>query len=228
MISNLYKQCTDFEKLTSSSNNVVESVSLVKNDDPILKQLSDIKNFDDRVEFAKKHFEFLGEGSSRTVFKINDDLIIKVAHNDKGISQNKVEMELDLQTNCAATVVVADPDGKWLISHFTETMTKEDFFKIVGVGFDAFMNSLFYAYNNESDNWSEPREYDKIRKLPLFECLGKMIVAANLLIGDCDKISSWGVKNNKVYLRDFGFDKATHERFYKNKSYTNSEPKSSS
>lgn len=199
-------------------------VSLVENNDPILKQLSELKDFDDRVKLAEEHWEKLGTGSARAVFKISDDLIIKLAINKAGVAQIKTEAQFDLQKPCVATVVVADPEGKWLISHFTEKMTKEDFKKITGIGFDNFCNCLFFAYNNESDNWvKEPKNYDQIKNSQLFKCVGKLIVDGAILIGDLSKSSSWGIKSGKVYIRDWGLDKETYS-----KEYEDSEPSKSS
>lgn len=215
----LFEKCKEFFKAATELK-----VSLVENNDQFLKQLSDLKEFDDRVKLAKEKFELLGEGSARAAFKISDDLILKVAINEKGLAQDKVEAEFDLQKPCVASVVAADPEGKWLIMHFTETMTKEDFKKIVGFGFDSFMNSLFYAYNNESDAWSEPREYDEIKKHPLFKCLGDMVVDGNCLLGDFDKPSSFGIRDGKIYLRDWGFTKQVHDDLYETSNSSKSSP----
>jgi len=225
-MNKLFEKCKLFMKRATELK-----VSLVENSDPILKQLSELKDFDDRVELAEEHWEKLGEGSARTVFKISDDLIIKIATSDKGLAQCQVESEFDLQAPCVATVVVADPKGKWIISHFTDTMTKDDFKKIIGYGFDNFMSCLFFAYNNESDQWEkEPKKYDEIRKLTLFKCLGSLVVSGSLLIGDISKPSSFGLRNGKVLLRDYGLDKETWIKWYDDRSSSpsSSPPKTSS
>lgn len=223
-MTSLFDRCKKFWKTATELK-----VSLVENDDPFLKQLSELKDYDDRMDLAKKKFELLGEGSARAAFKISDDLILKVAMNDKGIAQNKVEGEFELQKPCVASVVAADAEGKWLIMHFTETMTKEAFKKIVGFGFDSFMNALFYAYNNESDSWVEPKEYDQIRKHSLFKCLGEMVVDGSCLLGDFDKTSSFGIRDGKVLLRDWGFSKDVHDEYYTDNSSSkkSSPPKTS-
>ena len=215
----LLEKCRSFMKRATELK-----VSLVENNDPILKQLSELKDFDDRVELAEKHWEKLGTGSARAVFKISDDLIIKLAINKAGISQIKTEAQFDLQKPCVATVVVANPEGKWLISHFTETMTKEDFKKITGIGFDNFSSCLFYAYNNESDNWiREPKNFDQIKNHPLFKCVGELVVSG-ILIGDISKSSSWGIRQGQVYVRDWGLDKRTYSKEYEDSTPSKSSP----
>jgi len=222
----LQDHCSKYCKLAFEH---LPATSLVENRDPILKQLSELKSFEDRVKLAEEHFKKLGEGSARTVFKISDELILKVAHNEKGQSQNLTEAKLDLQMPCAVSILAHDPDGKWLIADFSENITKEDFKHYIGVSFDQFMDSLFYAYNNESDAFKKPRDYDQVKQLPLFKCLGQMIVAENLLIGDLDKTSSWGLKNGRIVLRDAGLNKDNYIEYYQSKSTsTSSSPKTSS
>src|ERR1700689_2810872 len=55
-LKDLYKQASKFAELS------VAKVSVVENTDPILKEISDAKSFDDRVCIAEKHWEKLGEG----------------------------------------------------------------------------------------------------------------------------------------------------------------------
>jgi hypothetical protein len=217
-MASLLQACQKFMRLALKT-------SIVENSDPVLKRLSDIREFDDRVKFAEEHWEKLGVGSARAVFKISDDLIIKIAINEKGIAQVKAEIQPEMQKSCVATIVVADPDGKWAISHFTETMTKEDFKRIVGVGFANFMACLFYAYNNESDRFgNKPKDYDAIKHLPLFKCVGQMVVDNGTLLGDIEKISSWGVRDDRVYVRDWGLTKQVYRSEYETDSSSESSP----
>lgn len=219
MIKALYEKCIKFEKAAS--------ISVEKNTDPTLSELSELKSFDARIEFAKEHWKLLGEGSSRTAFEIDEKLIIKIAHNDKGIAQNLVEMQPSVQTDCVIQAVVADGKGKWIIFENSERLTKKDFKKIVGFGFDSFMNALFYAMNNESDKWSKPREFNEIKKNSLFRCVANLVFENQLLIGDISKASTWGMLNGKPIIRDAGLDKETYNKFYDDDSSTSSTIKTS-
>jgi len=221
----LYQQCGKFQLLAESPK-----VSVEKNSNPTLQELSGIKDFEDRVAFAKKHWKFLGEGSSRTAFQVNDDLIIKVAHNDKGLAQNKVEMDPKAQRSCTNPIVVADAEGKWIVLKSTEPLKEKDFKKMVGFGFESFMNALFYKFNNESDQWSPPRDYEEIEKSPLFNCLSDLIFKTDQQIGDIDKISSWRELDGKPVLADYGLSRDVFRSYYKDEgesSSSKSTPKTS-
>lgn len=217
MAISLYKRCLEYQKLAEGPK-----VSVEKNSNPVLQELSEFDSFEDRIDFAKEHWEFLGEGSSRTAFQINDKIIIKIAHNDKGIAQNKVEMDPKAQRSCTNPIVVADAEGKSIILKNTEPLKKEQFKKHVGFGFEQFMNALFYKFNNESDKWSPPRDYDEIEKSPLFICLADLVFTTDQQIGDIDKISSWRELDGEPVLADYGLSRDVFRSYYKDEDESSS------
>lgn len=202
----LYAKCSQFHKL---------AISLAENRDPVLKQISELKSYDDRKDLAEEHWELLGEGSARAVYRINKELVIKIAINDKGEAQNAVEMKVDLQKPCSNPVIAADAKGKWLITYYTDSITKEEFKDAIGFSFDTFMKALFYVFNNESDSKKAPQDYDEIRKCSMFQCVASMVIDGALLLGDVDKPSSWGKREGKIVIRDYGFNKPVFEANYK-------------
>lgn len=216
----LLQRCFVFEKVANKST----KISVEPNKHPVLKELSEIKDFDDRVKFAKKQgWKLLGEGSSRTAFQINDRLIIKIAHNTKGIAQNLVESKPTVQVSCVVPAVMADAKGKWIIFRATEPITKDEFKKIVGFGFDQFMNALFAKFNNEdSDKFPEPRDYKEIEKSKLFIEVAELVFNNDLLLGDISKSNSWSLYNGRPVIRDAGLDKSTYSRHYSDDSSSSS------
>lgn len=207
-IVKLLRFSSQFNKLSSSK------VKIKENNNPVLKSISEAKGFEEANKIAEKHWEKLGEGSARAVYKISDKLIIKVAINEKGVQQDIAEMSFDAKSDCLANVLLADSKGKWIIMPFTDNVNAETFKKVVGCTLNNFANSLFYAFNNESDDFKKPREYDNIKKLPFFQCLSKVIISENSLIGDWSKLSSYGLLNDKIVIRDFGLSKAVYDKMY--------------
>lgn len=215
----LLERCFLFDKIANKGT----KISIEKNKNPILRELSEIREFDDRIKFAKKRWKLLGEGSSRAAFQINDKLIIKIAFNKKGIAQNLTESNPKVQVSCVVPAVMADAEGKWIIMRATEPITKEKFKKIVGFGFDQFMNALFSKFNNEdSENFPEPRKYEEIEKNKLFIEVAELVFNNDLLLGDLSKINSWSIYNGCPVIRDAGLDKSTYEKFYSDDSGSSS------
>lgn len=209
-LKDIYKFSSKFERLSS--------INLAKNSDPVLREISDAKSYDDRIAIAEKNYEKLGEGSSRTVFKVSNDLVLKVAHDPKGIAQNLVEMDPNTHKSFINQVIAADAKGKWILIRFTENLTEKDFKDIVGFDFNHFMDALLYKFNNESDDWKKPKDYEEIEKSELFQELAEFVLENDSQIGDLAKISSWGKSGNTVVLRDVGLSRDVYKKYYEDKS----------
>jgi hypothetical protein len=224
MISGLLERCFVFDKIANKST----KISIEPNSHPILKELSNIKEFDDRIKFAKKQgWKLLGEGSSRTAFQLNKRLIIKIAHNEKGIAQIKTEAQPISQVRCVVPVIAADAKCKWIIMRATEPLTKSEFKDMVGFGFDQFMNALFAKFNNEDDkNFPEPRDYKEIERCELFSEVAELVFKTDNLLGDLSKISSWRTLNGRPVISDFGLTKSTYSKYYSSDSSSSSSSKS--
>lgn len=200
--------CEIFRKMAGPA-----TLFLKQNTNPILEEISAAKDYDDRVEIAKEHWEKLGEGSARAVFRINEKLIIKVAINDKGIAQNLSEMRPENRGEYVNPVIMGDAKGKWLVARWSKNITKIEFKEHIGFGFDAFVSCLSYAMNNESDR-KKPKDYDQIKHTKLFSSLIRLTIDNDLLVGDEKKLSSFGLLDGKIVIRDTGFDKSVWKKFY--------------
>lgn len=192
-----------FHKLATSG----PKISVVENTDPVLKELSEIKDFDERVEFAKEQdWELLGEGSARIVFQMDEKRIIKVALGDAGLAQNITEADPEKQKfSITNPVFCFDPKGAWIISSMNETITIQEFKKLTNMSFESFGNALKYKFNH-SDDRNPPKGYEDIENNPVFKETAQLILNEDMLEGDVAKISSWGRIDNKVVLRDEGLD----------------------
>ena len=57
--------------------------------------LDEIRSFRGRFKYCTEHlWNAIGKGSSRAVFQIDDEKILKLAINNKGIMQNTAEGQL--------------------------------------------------------------------------------------------------------------------------------------
>lgn len=216
-LKSIFDECLLFERKA-------EDIRVVPNDEPFLQKLSNIKDFDDRIKFAEEHCEKkLGEGSSRTAFLLNKDFILKVAHNEKGLAQNRCEAEVSLEgKECVNNALVSDVEHKWIIFANSEKLTEKRFKEITGFSFSNFTDTLLAKFNNESDAWGDNKNYEEIEKLPFFLCVSEIVFANDLLIGDLSKISSYRERDGKVILADVGLSKKVWEQWYKSDSSSSS------
>jgi len=148
----------------------------------VLSSLGD-NGWVDQYDYCVK---WLGEpdgfGSSRCVFTISDNLILKLAMGDQrnaGIAQNKAECELFKEFNTPLLVRIfnADENFTYMVSESVVPAKEEDFEKILGLPFwhTHFQNAqkeldqtsnnngdVEIGYNKYFDNIKKPYEQSEI------------------------------------------------------------------
>ena len=101
------------------------------NESILFDEFKTIKTQRERLEYCKKKFIYVGSGSSRMVFRDND-IVIKLAKNKKGIAQN--ENEISISQDIYLQGIVAElynsaENGEWLTAQFARKIKMADFKK---------------------------------------------------------------------------------------------------
>jgi len=147
----------------------------------------------DQIIFNIKrgYYRYIGSGSGREVYDLENGYVIKVARNKAGIAQNKAEYKISSndKSNLFAKVVQASNDFNLLV------MQKAD--KI---------NNILYVWNY----------FDAKSKRELFNSkqLQDIKKNYNLLLGDLARKSSWGIINGRPVIIDYGFTREVRQRYY--------------
>lgn len=137
------------------------------------------------------YYRYIGSGSGRQVFDLGNGYVIKVAKNKAGIAQNKSEYKISFydQSNLFAKVIKASNDFSLLI------MQKAN------------------KINNMSYVWKYFKVASKKELLDSKE-LQNIKRRYNLLLGDFNRTSSWGIINGRPVIIDYGFTREVSERYY--------------
>lgn len=134
---------------------------------------------------ARGKMRFLDAGSSRAVWRLGNGVVLKIARNQAGISQNQEEIRAskELPRDIVAQVFRADPGGKWL----TMEEVKPDP-KIVG----RIIN--------------DPRQYRQL--------LG-LLAKAGLSSADAFREDHWGrTSDGRMVLMDYGLTTTGFQTHY--------------
>jgi len=186
--------------------------------DTKLQQLSSIPSFSKQIKYASLNWLRLTSGSSRVIFDYSPDYVLKLAKNEKGISQNSVENYNFIQNHykdIIANVIDSDPNNKWLVVEKASKMTIAQFKSITGIDFQNFCN-----YINDRFNLSKHVKYNVINKEELdnnifiYEVVDLM-ANFNMPPGDITRKNSWGIVKNKVVLIDYGLTMDNYNEYYK-------------
>ncbi len=105
----------------------------------ILQTIKQLDSIEDILDFLDKNqVPVEGRGSSRTVYVLDDDLVVKVAHNKSGIGQNQSERRPEVSGRYGhflARIYEADHEGKWIVAE--RVQADEDaankFFQSLGI-----------------------------------------------------------------------------------------------
>ena len=117
-----------------------------------VNELSAINSFRGRYNYCLQHLgPTIGKGSSRTIFQLSDERVLKLAINTKGIAQNEQEGRYDYylkQLDITPQIFEKDEDGKWLISEYVLPAKKQDFQECLGIDEKTFFNFLITSWVN--------------------------------------------------------------------------------
>lgn len=200
-----------------------------------MKELKSLTSYAARLNYCTQRLQKIGVGSSRVVFAVDDEKVLKVAKNKKGLAQNQEEMQ-DWRQNyydCFAKVYDASEDGIFLEMQAARKAKNSDFKRLTGYGFDVmcawieYTASLYLPRNRfrprntkydglfDSGEWS-----DGLDNYNLFERIYNYLCdTCTEAYGDYCRLSSWGVVSEdgeeKLVLIDFGLTDEIFDTYYK-------------
>lgn len=168
----------------------------------------------------------IGGGSSRIVFQIDDQWVLKLARNQKGIAQNEEEYRIATDgygTSLSVKVDQnrSDTDGyAWIVSEFVLPAKVQDFKKCYGIDWKDVM--YFARHIKYGDGIVEDiyeKYYDNEDAMDLLNELHEYYANWNGAMGDCVRIVNWGLTNRngspELVLLDTGASMDIINRFYK-------------
>lgn len=194
------KELKDFERLIDETYKTKHSfISLIR-----------LLNATDGVTY-------IASGSARAVYKVNDDKVLKIAKNPKGIAQNQTEADWGLKNyGVAAEWYDVSDEGLWIESELCSKVKITDFKKELGFTFAYFCDCLrYYYFSSKNRPCHKPDGYDEtwdnefIR--PYYEYLGDFGVP----VGDLTRISSYGRNHEgEIVLVDTGLSEDVYRNYY--------------
>jgi hypothetical protein len=196
----------------------------------VLKNIESLENFNSRIEYAQDNLERLSSGSSRIVYLANDDTVIKLAKNEKGLSQNKAEAGIKIKSDYLNEVIAHADNNSWIQVNYVDKLTAKEFEEMTGLDFDEFAECIRYGLKHISGNTDKdkPKKLDKIKETKIYKEMKKIGNECNLMGGDLARISSYGKIDNHPILIDAGLTKEVFEKYYESSSSSSSESETGS
>lgn len=194
-----------------------------------IETFKSLRSFSQRIKYCQENLQRISSGSSRIVYKIDDEKVLKLAKNRKGLAQNEIEAEYsqyhDLSDILARTFDYAD-DNTWVEMELARKVTANIFKQIVGFNWSDFVSAMnkqyyrvnppktFFSYRDEPNTEIEDKMWENEFCYSMFSLLGNY----DIPVGDLVRFSSYGVVNrggiNTLVLIDYGLNQENYESYY--------------
>lgn len=184
-----------------------------------------LKSFNQRKEYCHKHLTFIKSGTGRMVFKIDDEKVLKLVKNKKGVAQNEVEISYsnyhDL-IGLVANIFNSDPNYLWSEMELARKVTTSNFESIVGVTFKDYSNALRYHHDyaimNGKNRLDKPNNMDEMWENDFVNQMFQFMVSYDLPVGDLTRTSSYGVVSrdgvDDIVMIDYGLSSDVYSSYY--------------
>jgi hypothetical protein len=188
--------------------------------------------FKEKIEYCEKMLgDAIGSGSSRLVFQIDDETVLKLAKNGKGLAQNEVECRLGkIAETCDYFPKVhngTDFDGyKWIISDFVLPADYVDFENVAQLPFRDLCAFVYLVNSAKVSPLCKSHlkdMYIKYRDIPnaikIFKMIEDLDENYDFGIGDLLNPVNWGIRlkngQTEMVVLDGGLTNEVYNKHYK-------------
>lgn len=189
------------------------------------ERLKQIPTFKGRLDYCQQTCGFrVGTGSSRTCFQLDDNRILKLALNQKGIAQNEVESRRDPNLDSLGLrpqiFDESDRENNWfIVCEYVLPARVKDFKQTVGLTWKDFKNFVYNCYAEKSGKdpvieWDY--FYEMMEDNDKLWSIHDYMENYSVPVGDLLRLCNYGLsKNNGIVILDTGLDDYVWNNFYK-------------
>lgn len=164
-----------------------------------MEEFKNLDTFSARSRYCNEHLFRITSGTGREIFKIDNNTVLKLAKNRKGIAQNEVESEEWKQEwyDIIARVYDYDEDGTYLEMELAQKVSPAMFRSILGFDYRLLDPYLVRQTQHES-RWYGKISDENIKMLNKHWWINELLEFINgtgAKIGDLVRINSYGLVN---------------------------------
>ena len=190
-----------------------------------IEEFKKLNSFTKRVEYCNTHLKRLAAGSSRIVYMVDNEKVLKLAKNKKGLAQNEVEIEYgnyyDL-SGIVAKVFESDENNLWVEMELAKKVTPNIFKNVVGVSFDEYANAMKYNYftNIKPNRYptAKPKNMDEMWDNEFVYEMLSFLANYDIPVGDLGRLSTYGLVNrdgsDTIVMIDYGLTNDVYGTYY--------------
>ena len=192
-----------------------------------MDEFKSLTSFAARIRYCEQHLQRISSGSSRIVYKIDDEKVLKLAKNKKGLAQNEVEIEWSQYhdiSDITARVFDSHPDNLWVEMELARKLKKSEFKKMTGFNWDDYaiaMHNEYWNNVNYNPRMLRPINKEMVEAMWEEEFIYEMfnfITSYQVPAGDLMRTSSYGLVKRDgredIVLIDYGLTSDVYDSYY--------------
>ena len=191
-----------------------------------IETFKSLQFFSQRVRYCEENLQRISSGSGRIVYKVDNEKVLKLAKNKKGIAQNEVEVQYGAEryfSNIIGQTYDYEDNGLWVEMELAKKVSPNIFKKIVGVDIDTFG---MYIKNQISRNRGrvsyfklDPNVVKLLDDNEIANDTIDFLMNSDSESGDISRLSSWGLVNREgndtLVIIDYGLTQGVYTTYYK-------------
>ena len=197
-----------------------------------IEDLNGQKNYAAKKRYLDMHLSKIGSGSGRIVYYVDNTKCIKLAKNEKGLAQNRVESQGYIQnefSDVVALVLSSDDNNYWHEMELAKKISPKRFTELTGLGWNEYcwMIRCILGPSKTDYTYGTPTQ-EQIDTYYEHEFAGQILDMAGSIqmpAGDFQRISTYGeiLRNGKVMpvIVDYGLDESVWNDYYSPKPKVN-------
>ena len=194
--------------------------------------LKSLKTFRDRKNYCDKYLGFnVGSGSSRLVYQLDDEKVLKLAKNEKGIAQNEQEYSFGQEKFVDVTPHIFNEmcdivNFTFIVSEYVLPAKEKDFIELYGINFNTFIsviNTVSVWYGRKRSLGTKVLSDEEMEYLqeenPDIKEFVDYVSNYQPPIGDMLRLANYGMVmregSPQIVLLDSGLSDEIYNKYYK-------------
>lgn len=194
-------------------------------------ELNKLGSFAGRKRYCESYLQRISQGSSRIVYRFDDNTVLKLAKNAKGLAQNEEEVSKSNESDLFAHIFKFDGENcSWIVSEYARRATAADFRRLTGHDFKFVIEFIKLSASQYSrySKWSPSPEWEEFlegvmnMEIPNWEFfyeINEYLTNYQLEAwGDLTRPSTWGVASrqngDELVIVDYGLSDEVAAQHY--------------
>ena len=192
------------------------------------EEFKKLTNFSQRINYCEQHLKRISSGSGRIAYKIDEEKVLKLAKNKKGVAQNEVEIEQSMDNGLrhilANVFEYEKTHSLWVEMELARKLSVGDFKRLVGFNFKDYAEFIHnhgvdvnggrgfkYSIDKELANamWENEFIYD----------MAQYVGNYGIPTGDLERINTYGIVKrggeDTIVIIDYGLTEDVYDTHYR-------------